>query len=127
MSHIVSAVDVSDAGHTIGLTPLNLGVFEFPNNSALIVRVAVMATRTDLAAKAWTLEALVKKNGGTGSVSQVIPSPVNVFGSAADLTAMAGTTIAMYADSTYLGVTCTGQDGQDINWLVKIVGTQSTQ
>lgn len=115
-----------DNNITIDATPINLGLFGVPNNSAAFVRGRILAVRSDGAMKAWSFESLVKRNGGTVTVQETIPSPVNTFASATDETALTGVTIALYSDPTALGATCTGQAGQTINWYANFTGITLT-
>lgn len=126
MGHVVTNLDVNDSAHTANATPIGLALFEFPNGSCALVKVNVLAVRSDGAAKAWSLESLVKKIAGVMTVSETIPSPPNAFGSAGDDTALTGVTISLFNDGTYLGANCTGQAGQDIGWTANISGIMST-
>ena len=122
MTATVNDFNIFDQGETTGTLPANLGQFEFPDKMAALLKVEVFAVRSDMAARAWTLESLIKRNGAGPLVQQNLPSPPNAFASAADATALTGVTIAMFTDGTFVGVACTGQAGQNIEWSVKITG-----
>lgn len=115
-------INVFDQGGTTNASPLNLGQFEFFANMAALVKVQVVAFRSDGATKAWSLESLVKRLGAGPLVQETLPSPINNFGIAADDTALAGVGIAMFTNGTYVGVACTGQAAQNIDWSVTISG-----
>jgi len=124
---IRTSIGVNDQGQTFDAVPIPFGVFEFPQNTSAVVRFQVIALRSDFAMKAWSGEIFVKKNGGTLAVNEMIPTPANIFASAADEVTMATVTIALFTDGTYVGVTCTGQAGQTIDWLIDFVGSGFTQ
>lgn len=100
---------------------------EIPNFSSCLVSVQVFATRvSDLASKGWSLESLLIRNGGTVSVKETIPQPVNVFANAADAISLALVSIALHVDPVFIGVDCTGLAGVDIEWSIHIYGRAIT-
>jgi hypothetical protein len=118
----------ADQGVTVGAVTIPLGLFEFPSNTIGLINVQVIAVRTDGASRAWTTSGLLKKVGGTLAIMEAIPVPPNTFDSAADALALgAGVTIGLFSDAVFVGVNCTGQAGQQIDWLVRISGNGMTQ
>lgn len=123
MAHEVLDVMVRDHNHTTGAETANLGQIGIPDRTNGLMRVRVMCVRdSDLASKAWTVEALVRRSGGAVVVLENIPAPPNLFASAADQTALAGATIAVFSDSGFFGVSCTGMAATPLSWSVEIDG-----
>lgn len=112
----------TDYGVTDSATPLTLGVVEVPLATVMLCNVLVMAARADGAAKTWTFESAIRRTASALTVLETLPAGLNVFANAADETALTGVSIALFSDPTFIGVVCTGQAGQTINWLVIIDG-----
>lgn len=123
---LLNEINSVDNRITTDATPAALGLFELPNNSAAFIKGRILAVRSDGASKAWSFESLAKRNGGAVTLQETIPVPINAFASAADETALTGVAVAPYSDSTYMGASCTGQAGQNINWYVNFTGTTLT-
>jgi hypothetical protein len=104
-------------------TPRVLGPLSFLDNSVFIAKVEVVALRqSDMAVKAWTLEVLLRRSGGAVTLLESIPSPANIFANAADATALSAVTIALFADESSVGVTCTGLAATTMLWSARISG-----
>lgn len=104
-----------------------LGKLSFPNGidaGIFLVKGEVMVLRdSDGAAKAWEFTSLLRRTPAGGVVVlETNPSPPFLYATAADETALAGCTIALYSDSTQFGVSCTTIDGT-LHWSVKLKGT----
>lgn len=111
----------TDHGRTVGLETVPIGHLAFPNNAVVLFRVRVVAARSDGASRAWIVDALVKKISGVLAIAENT-APV-VLDSAADATALGGgVTIGLFSDGEHIGVNCTGQLGQTLDWVVDIHG-----
>jgi hypothetical protein len=117
-------VNSTDYGVTDSATPVPLGIVEVPLGSVVLCGVLVMAVRSDGASKVWTFDSAVRRTTGGFTILETIPAALNVFATAGDETALTGVAISLYSDTTYghIGVNCTGQAGQTINWLVIFKG-----
>jgi hypothetical protein len=127
---MASALEIAafDFTQTDGVATNNMGQFEVPPDTVCLVELQVFAMReSDLAAKGWSFEVLAKRvGGGAVQIMEFIPSPVNLFGSTADVAALIGVSIAPFSDSMFLGVSCTGQAGDRIFWSAKVIGRRIT-
>lgn len=122
---MVVDINVNDQNHTIDAQVANLGQFEFPQKASGLIEVTVIAVReSDQATKAWQVYACVKRLLG-GAPTIMATTTMNTLANAGDTTAMAGATIGMFSDGTYIGVACTGFAGATIDWTVKITGKES--
>jgi hypothetical protein len=115
-------INSSEIVETTNATPRTAGIVEIQNGCILLFDVFVMAVRSDGSTKTWQGLSLLRKIGGTLTAIETIPAGLNLFASAADETALTGVSVALFSDNTYLGVTCTGQAGQTINWSVELTG-----
>lgn len=115
-----------DWGVTTDATTKLMGVVEVQSATVMLCKGCIIGVRSDGAAKAWNFDFLVKKVGSTLTLCETIPAALNVFGSAADETALTGVAIAFFTDNTFIGVNVTGQAAQTINWHVKLTGTGLT-
>lgn len=115
-----------DWGITTDATPMQMGTVEIQSPSVMMCKGQIICVRSDGAAKAWSFDFLVKKVGATLTLLETIPPGLNVFGSAADETALAGVAIAFFTDNTFIAANVTGQAGQTINWSVKFTGNGLT-
>jgi hypothetical protein len=127
---MASAIEISvfDFAQSDGVATANMGQFEIPVDSVCLIDVQVFAAReSDLATKGWSFEVLAKRVGaGVVQIMEFIPSPVNLFGSVADVAALSGVSIAPFSDEMFLGVSCTGQANDRVFWSVKIIGRRIT-
>lgn len=95
---------------------------EVPNGTVVLWEIFVMAVRSDGATKTWQAQSVLRKAGGVMTVIETIPAALNLFATASDETALTGVTISLFNDNTYIGVNCTGQAGQTIDWRVELTG-----
>jgi hypothetical protein len=118
-----SEIIAVDNRATTDATPIQLGFFGILEMSSALVSGKVMALRSsDGATKAWSFETCIKRGVNNIIICETIPVPVNTFASAADDTALTGVTIAPFQSGFELGVQCTGQAGQTIEWMVEFRG-----
>jgi hypothetical protein len=97
--------------------------FSMPERSVAKVKINITVIRTsDGAAKSWSTESLMRRSpGGNAIVLESIPTPPNLFATAGDETALAGCTIALYAEQATAGAQITTPAGNFI-WFAKISG-----
>jgi hypothetical protein len=123
MLYDFTLISGTDQGETEDATPRVLCPIGLPNNAIALVTGEVMVVRdSDGAAKGWTFESLLRRQGGVVTVLETIPSPPNLFASAGDQTALAAAGIALFSDETQIGVTCTGIAATIMEWSVRLDG-----
>lgn len=119
----IMTIETADQRTTLDATPIDAGLFEFPNFSTLMLDAEVIVKRpSDGVSKSWKFSSLVKRNGGAVTIAETQPSPPNPFASAADKITLSLASITPYSDSTYFGVTITGIDGMELFWSIIFKG-----
>lgn len=117
------SIDAVDEFQTPDATPVNRVLFEATPNSSINARILVAVRRpSDGATKVWDLTACMRKQGA-GVAENLANRDALAFGAAADLTALAGATIAFFASGNNIGITLNGIAGT-LNWGVMLRGIQ---